>query len=281
MTAPVAILSDIHGNSPALEVALDDICRAGCEQLYVLGDIVNGVDPQGCLALLRAWPGAACLKGNAEHYLLTPDLDGLPGREEPVNILVRRLVEWWRARLSPADLDWLGALPEAAYLDGACLVHDRPQDRLEPWRWRRPGIDDRYQEWLYHSRGIPPGIAGQELDELLAFLEGRGFTGVFCGHTHLPFARREGGRLICNAGSVGYPLDGDPRASWALYDPGAGPAQAVSIRRVAYDLPRILRMVDAADDFPDFVHQPGFREAYRCMLETGIHWREYLPGGRS
>ena len=78
MTTQVALLSDVHGNSPALQAVLNDIRSQGCTKVFMLGDIINGVDPHGCIQLLQEWceTNAAeltCLKGNGEEYLLTPD----------------------------------------------------------------------------------------------------------------------------------------------------------------------------------------------------------------
>ena len=54
MPEKIAILSDIHGNSPALRAVLKDIHNTGCTKLFALGDVFNGIDPNGCLDLLRA-----------------------------------------------------------------------------------------------------------------------------------------------------------------------------------------------------------------------------------
>lgn len=51
----VALLADIHGNSPALQAVLKDIQHNECSQVFVLGDIINGVDPHGCIELLQKW----------------------------------------------------------------------------------------------------------------------------------------------------------------------------------------------------------------------------------
>ena len=74
MSNKIALLSDIHGNSPALEATLKDIERQDCSQVFMLGDIINGVDPHGCIELLRNWANSnnvelACIQGNAEAYL--------------------------------------------------------------------------------------------------------------------------------------------------------------------------------------------------------------------
>ena len=267
MTAPAAILSDVHGNSPALEAVLRDVDRAGCTPVYVLGDVINGMDPAGCLDLLRARDDVVCIKGNAEHYLLTPDLDCFPRREEPLYRAVIALLAWWKARLSTAHLAWVAPWPDLLFRDGACLVHDSPVDRLYPKGWHVPGVADRYQELCYHAPGIRKEMPDGEMEVLLRLMAQRALSGVFCGHTHSPFSLRVGDRLVCNVGSVGMPLDGDPRSSWVLVR-GEAQGQQVTIRRVAYDVESILRLVDDAEDYPDFGVAER-REAYKARLATG------------
>ena len=78
----IAFLSDIHGNSPALRSVLDDIQQEQCKKVFVLGDIVNGIDPHECVRILHSWSdetgiNLVCIKGNAEAYLVTPDRDSM------------------------------------------------------------------------------------------------------------------------------------------------------------------------------------------------------------
>ena len=166
MPQKTAILSDIHGNSPALEAVLDDVYGAGCARVFVLGDVINGVDPSGCLALLRDCEDVVCLKGNAEHYLLTPDLDCFPKRYEPLYRSVIDLLWWWQARISDAAMAWMQHWPDLLFWNGACLAHDSPLDRLHPEDWHLPGIEDKYQELCYHARGIYRDTPDQEMDRL-------------------------------------------------------------------------------------------------------------------
>jgi predicted phosphodiesterase len=275
MSKKTAILSDIHGNSPALEAVLADVDREGCSRLFFLGDIVNGADPHGCVARLRAWGEVSgremfCIQGNAEAYIFTPNLDELPRREEPKNQSLIAQITWFRAHLTPDDLDWLEHLPNILILDTICLAHDSPLDRLFPERWQIPGLAPHYQEWFFHGPGIK-NLEGPRLAEVLAWMESRGITHLFCGHTHDPFVRQVGSRLICNAGAVGFPLDGDPRPSWALLNGD------VTLRRVAYDIERAVDMIDA-NDYPN-LEDPAMRRAYKQMLRTGIHWRMHLKQG--
>jgi predicted phosphodiesterase len=272
----VALLADIHGNSPALRAVLKDVERAGCTRLFVLGDIINGHDPAGCVDLLQSGPvRSEALKGNAEHYLLTPDLDAFPRSSEPLYASLIRLLHWFEGQLSTVQLAWLGGLPDIIRWNGSCLAHDSPLDRLFAEQRYLPGIEVKYQELLFHSPGIYAGTNGAQLESILNWMDAGAVSQVYVGHTHVPFIAWHGSRLLCNVGSVGLPLDGDPRAAWALVEQSTGQLPLVTIRRVEYEIGEILEMVDSHPDAPDF-ERPGMQQAYKKMLQTGLHWRVHL-----
>lgn len=276
----VAFLSDIHGNSPALRAVLEDIRQAGCAQVFMLGDLINGIDPHGCVQLLRGWSEStglelAALRGNAEAYLTTPERAGLPRQDEAWNAQLMRLVDWFQNQLSQSDLAWIHSLPGTLRWRDSWLVHDSPMDRLAAQAQGAPEVQPRHREWFFHGRGIQPDMEESRWQELLAHMEAAGASRLFCGHTHVPFQRRLDGRTICNVGSAGAPLDGDPRPAWVLLEEDHDGTSTLSIRRVAYDLPAILRLLDCTPEYPDFVI-PGYREAYKKWMQTGVHWRAHL-----
>ena len=121
---------------------------------WVLGDIINGVDPHGCLDRLHTWAGRqgvelVAIKGNAEEYTLTPDLDQFPLAKESFYPSLLLLLKWIRARLSSADLIWLHSLPEVIVWVDNLIVHDSPVDRLT--QVVPPGVDPRYEALLRYS----------------------------------------------------------------------------------------------------------------------------------
>jgi diadenosine tetraphosphatase ApaH/serine/threonine PP2A family protein phosphatase len=65
------------------------------------------------------------------------------------------------------------------------------------------------------------------------------------GHTHLPWHRVEDGVHLVNAGSVGRPKDGDPRAGYALLELSSDVIR-VEFRRVAYDVELAARAVEVS-----------------------------------
>jgi len=279
----IALLSDIHGNSPALCAVLEDVRRQGCDRLLMLGDVCPGVDPQGCLNLLRAWETTyqeqtTCLRGNAEAYILTPDLDRLPAekdeeRTEFASLLA--LIRWLQAQIAPADLARLHTWPDSIRWDGVCLVHDSPFDRFFQHEWRRPGLPEQYQEWYHHSRGLHPEMDSALLARLQAWMEAEELSYLFCGHTHVPFNQQIGSGVVCNVGSVGLPLDADPRPAWVLWQPDLPGAAGLSIRRVDYQVSLVQNMIAETPGYLAW-DRPGKRQAHLKMFATGLHWRVHL-----
>ena len=281
MPIQTAFIADIHGNTPALRAVLDDIAAERCSQVYMLGDLINGLDPHGSAALLQDWSAAAgvpvtCIRGNAEAYLLTPERQNLPRQDEEWNIGIIALVQWFEDHLSAADLDWIRSFPETLQWDDAYLVHDSPLDRLAVKRIADPDILPHQREWFFHGRGIKPGGVDTERQQLLEWMTAGGITQVYCGHTHVPFYQQIDSRLVCNAGSVGMPLDGDPRPAWVLAQSNGVGLPRLEIRRVDYNLDEQLRRIDQTLDYPDF-DNPQVRWAFKRWAETGIYWRAHLP----
>ena len=125
MSTRVALLSDIHGNSPALKAVLEDIRDQGCSQVFMLGDLINGVDPHGCVQILREWKEAGdieltCLKGNGEAYLLTPDRDALPRQTESWNTDMIHLVDWWENHMTQEDIECVHTFQDFILWKDAC-----------------------------------------------------------------------------------------------------------------------------------------------------------------
>ena len=105
---------------------------------------------------------------------------------------------------------WLAALPERLDLTlGGTAV------RVVHGSARGDG------EYVYPSvtAHVLPAMAGEPRPQLLV-----------CGHSHIPFTRRIAGIRVVNCGSVGRPVDGDPRGSLAIVDLGNGSARAQLVR---------------------------------------------------
>jgi len=215
----VAVLSDIHANLAALDAALAELERRGADAIVVAGDLVgDGPDPAGVVALLRR-KGFRTVRGNVDDKVT--ELAALP-RDAQAALLEKRkkadLVRSARA-LGRADLEWIRKLPESLRLDfegrRMLLVHGSPLGSTD---YVFPSI-------------TPQALAaklGAERPDVLA-----------CGHSHIPFARRIGGVTVVNAGSVGRPVDGDPRGAYALVEITRGRPPRARIVRFPFPAPEL------------------------------------------
>lgn len=231
----LAILSDVHGNTTALDAVLADVGAAGgVDGYWVLGDhAALGPDPAGAVARLAALPNARFVRGNTDRYTTTgdwpkPTAEGIIANPAtlPVALQVAAGFAWSQGAVTAAgQLDWLAGLPLEQRLtlpDGTRLlgVH------------AAPGEDD--------GPGINPG---QSDDELAAILGGSEADLVIVGHTHVALDRTAGGVRVVNLGSVSDPVTEDLRAGYLILEADTS-GYRLERRRVAYDIPAVMAAIE-------------------------------------
>src|SRR5712691_5724579 len=98
----VAALYDIHGNLPALEAVLQDVRRAGVDQIVVGGDVLPGPMPRETLTCLRNLDiPTRFIQGNGEREVLAV----LSGRESAaIPEQFRETMRWNARELHPDDV---------------------------------------------------------------------------------------------------------------------------------------------------------------------------------
>jgi predicted phosphodiesterase len=166
----IAILSDIHGNLPALEAVIARLEAEGIEQLVCLGDVaIFGPQPGEVLARLR---GLDCpvVAGNTDVWLLDPLLP------EQTDENARRItdIELWGARQLGSE--WL-----------AYIRTFQPTISLP--------LDDGVELLCFHGspRSHSEVITADTAEEQLAqMLSGYHATVMAGGHTHVQMLRRYG-----------------------------------------------------------------------------------------
>ncbi len=248
-----ALISDVHGNLPALEAVLAHIdARGDVDAVYHLGDLVGYAPwPDEVVALLRE----RGIQGIAGNYDSTVGLDhthcGCRYEDPRQEALSHESFVWTRTHVSADTKHYLATLPFRLDLrprgghhatPTLFLIHGAPT--LNTLYWTEDRSDDFCLKMAWRL-GARPGDA------------------VAFGHTHRPWRRTADGILFVNTGSVGRPKDGDPRAGYALVtfgDPTAREgAPAAEQVRVAYDVARAAAGVRAST-LPD---------AFAEILETG------------
>jgi len=217
-----AIIADIHANLAAFTAVLDDIKRrGGVEEVWCLGDVVGyGPDPHQCIELLRQY-NHVCVAGNHDWAAI-----GKLSLSE-FNPDAAVACRWTAQQLSPEDVGYLESLPLVIEKGDFTLVHGSPREPI--WEYLL-SISSAKENFAY-------------------------FQSQFClvGHSHVPLVFRysETGdcsfsplsvniglalgknRLIINPGGLGQPRDGDPRASYAIYD---SEVRMVRLYRVSYNI---------------------------------------------
>lgn len=205
----VLLISDLHGNPQALEAVAKDCGHF--DQVLCAGDLVNyGPDPRACLAWIQNHH-AIVVCGNHDYAVA----HNQHPRANPAKAqLALAMRDWTRAQLSPENLEWLQRLPVRLTWDSCGATFDV--------------IHASRKDPLYDYR-IQPDISTNKLHEYLG--DGPLADVMLVGHTHLPFVRKYISVQLVNPGSVGQPLDGDPRASYAVWEDGK-----IQLRRVAYPI---------------------------------------------
>lgn len=200
----IAVISDVHGNYPALQAVIAEIEKVGCDKIISLGDVAGYYcQINECIELLRK-KNIQNIMGNHDYYMVY-------NQQCPRSNSANKLLDYQRGLITPENLLWLGGSVSRLDFGATSYVHGG---------WRDP------------------------LDEYLLNLTEEYFkeetaSYFFSGHTHIQASVQFTKTCYCNPGSVGQPRDGDPRSAFALFD-----GENIYLKRVEYDIDRIARAME-------------------------------------
>lgn len=188
----VAIISDLHGNYEALRSLPSDY-----DELWVLGDLVNyGPDPGAVVDFVRT-NSKVIVQGNHDHSIgfdVDPRCSALYQKMADVT---RR---YTASVLEKEQKQFLRLLPLKLEIKrdhtSFFLCHAKPSDPLYTY------CSERSPEWVEELEGVKADV-------------------LLVGHTHVPFIRRIGNKLVVNPGSLGQPKVGNPNACYATWEDGS------------------------------------------------------------
>lgn len=253
----LAIISDIHGNLPALQAVLADIHRAGVDSIFNCGDTLGGPLESARTAELLIALQIPMIAGNHERQLLTLEPDKL-----------NRSDACTASEISTAHRAWLASAPPTCWIgDEVFVCHGTPTSDLD--YWLDTVTDDFGQQG---SRGVRAATQGEIAARLGTGLHAERATLILCGHTHVPrgvqvtapttrtasVAHAEAAPrsiTIVNPGSVGLPgyddahpdlhhvETGSPHARYAIVQKTAHGWQ-VDLRCVPYDFEPMARLAE-------------------------------------
>ena len=203
----LGVVSDIHGNLPALEAVLEEM--PSVDLLVCAGDVVGyNPWPAACVGAVRD-RGVPTVQGNHDRAVASGDAAGFNG-------MAKAGADYAGEQLDAGAIGWLGALPAERHVaDGRVkLVHGHPDDP---------------NHYTYPREFAPDLLDGEEL--------------LVMGHTHVQHHAVFEEGIVLNPGSVGQPRDGDSDAAYAVVDLDD---RSVEERRVSYDIDAVIEAVEDA-----------------------------------
>lgn len=248
----IAVISDLHGNSVALDHVLSELNFMQVDHLVNLGDVATmGPDPQGVVDRIESLTRAGqCINilGNHDEFMV--DLNQV--HEYSKTPVVVRSVEWCYQKLTPAQRGFFSSFQrQAEHQVGSKRVryfHGSPHS---------------------HSEDITGNMSPAKLEQLVGDVEGEVL--VF-GHTHLQMLLQHHGRYLVNPGSLGSPFKDIffceaptvfPYAEYAIVEVTPHRTE-VSLRRTQPDPARLFKMIDESEyplkEFIRAQYQKAFSE---------------------
>lgn len=195
----IAIISDVHGNYPALMAVLAEIDKHNCTKIISLGDVCGYYCMVNeCIEELKK-RNVLHILGNHDSYIIN---DNWCPRSNSAN----KCLKYQKKILTSDNLDWLKKAQPAYETDNISCVHG--------------GWSDNLDEYL--------------LDIPQDYFENYNKKFFFSGHTHIQLIKNIKEKTYCNPGSVGQPRDNNPKAAFALFD-----IENIILKRVEYDIPFI------------------------------------------
>ena len=219
----LALISDVHGNLPALESVLDEIAREDVDEILCLGDVAVGPQPGETLDRVRELACPVVL-GNWDAYFIR----GFPSHDTEIGRQLVEMGEWWADQLSYEQRAFIETFVDELERPGLIAFHGSPRS---------------YEDFIY---------ATTPDEELMQMLDGTRAPMLAGGHTHFAMIRSFDGALVVNPGSVGLPfvkqetvMRISPWAEYAIVEAGDGQL-SVDLRRTAFDVESLLELIRAS-----------------------------------
>ena len=246
-----AVLSDIHGNAPGLELVLKDAKAWGAEGYLLLGDYTGEFPwPNEVVELIRALPNATLVAGNREEYaheMVKEDVATWQYQH-------RKTLYWVMNTLTKENLDYLLSLPlkkqieiEGMFLFLAHKLEDffpaEGQTFIKPSRLlaMEKGLITNDQMTAYFIQSM------REKPQAYQRLEGLPKGIYFFGHNHMPWIKNFGDKLLVNPGAVSMKLDRDYRLTYIRLEIIKGRIIHEEMVYIPYSLPNMAKKIRASD----------------------------------
>jgi len=268
-----AIISDIHGNYPALAAAIEDAKAHSADEYILIGDYTSRIPYDNeVVNTIRTLSPAHIIQGNGERHYLS-----LPKSKDTQSNPQFKPLYWSLNELSPKNLAYLLALPETAvvshedtdiYLAHSIDLFYRPSviGFFHTLNFSDMMLDTPISHKQYLTMGKEALLSCPDaLADILALPKG---IHLF-GHNHLQFHMEHEGRLFINPGSCGMTADWNPAAAYTLLHIESG-NWVIQERRVEYDIQATIEKFTTSGYHN---YAPVWSKAIQLQLQTG---KEYF-----
>ena len=224
------MISDIHSNLEAFNVVLEAIKVT--DKIICLGDLVGyGPDPNECVETLKSM-SIPVVAGNHDKAT-TGEMDISWFNRDAADA-----IKWTQAEIKETNLEFLKSLPLSLDLEGFQIVHGSLREPLEEYITSifeaMPTFELMKKPLLYVGHSHVPLCIVMKKDG--------SFDGWVLGDGDI-VKLKEFKKVIINPGGIGQPRDGDPRASYGIYDTDEN---EFSLFRVPYDIEKVQEKMKKA-----------------------------------
>ena len=218
----IAIISDIHANTEALEAALSDISRQKIDETVCLGDIVGyGANPNECIEIIKK-SCPLCILGNHDAAAV-----GLLSTDH-FNVHAKIAIDWTVENLNAQGQSFLRSLPLKENKFFHAFVHATP---YEPNMWYYiTSLEEAAFNFQFFDTSFC--FVGHTHIPIIIVLENEKVVYVHQGNS-IQFNDDKQKRFLINVGSVGQPRDRNPLSCYGLLDTET---RTFSYQRIAYDI---------------------------------------------
>lgn len=245
MAKRILLISDIHGNYPALQAIDRELDCSSFDHIINCGDsLVYAPFPNNTLQWLRARQTLSIL-GNTDKKVIKL-LNG-HSFKKPRKAEKRVMYTSTADTLTRRNSQFLLSLPKSATL---------PLNLSElSGKKKTVKIGVFHGSPIHHHEFIFADTPNERFHKLAQATD---CDVIVTGHSHSPYYKRVSDIHFINPGSVGRMFDGDPRASCATLEIGTTTVQ-VNHHRIAYSVERVVAKI----------HEDGLPEIYSAMFRLG------------
>lgn len=220
----IAVISDIHANTSALEAALDKIKSLKTDKIFCLGDILMaGYDPNGTAKIITELDNLEIIQGNTDKMVACFSEELLEKAKKKSPCMGYALEDDLKI-IDEKYKDFVRNLSESKYIEinglKIQLVHGSPRQQDE---------------------NIYPNLALEDVEKMV---ESSSADLILCGHTHIPCGYSlESGKTVVNVGSIGRSMTEDKMPYWAMLDIDDNGTFQIEHTSVKYDNKKVSEYI--------------------------------------